>query len=207
MIAKRALYFGCRGAGEAGHYLQEGRKNLYDSVPTGCPWNIGNMDNGLLKNGRHPDRDDGRVFWTCAPYTRMSPSAKWRFDPSLPDQPGSYVSDRWPEWAPEKRHALPDYVPDVAAGASAPIQLTEWKIKALKLAILLERNGKVFRSDFKALGLDARRWTDGHWLAVTPDGLVPGTGFPDFKKMHPKVYDKIAADFDKWSPKQDGLRL
>lgn len=141
-------------------------------------------------------------------YPRMTSTAKWRFDPDLPDQPGAYCNGgKWSEWAPQRRHELPDYVPDVAAGARAPIQLTEWKIKALKLAIILERNGKVFRSDFKALNLDARRWIDGHWLTVSRDGLVPGAGFPDFKKMHPKVYDKIAADFDKWAPKQDGLRI
>ena len=32
---------------------------------SGFPWNIGHLDAGLLINGRIPDIDDGRVFWTC----------------------------------------------------------------------------------------------------------------------------------------------
>lgn len=35
-----------------------------DKVP-GFPWSYGLMDTGLLKNGKHVDRIDGRVFWTC----------------------------------------------------------------------------------------------------------------------------------------------
>lgn len=61
---KRALYFGCRGANEAGHYLQEGRKTIYDPPPE-CPWTVGLMDSRLLKNGRHADLVDGKVWWTC----------------------------------------------------------------------------------------------------------------------------------------------
>ena len=59
---KRALYFGCRD--NPGHFLQEGRKTIYDPPP-GCPWTLGLMDTGLLKNGSHPDVYDGKVWWTC----------------------------------------------------------------------------------------------------------------------------------------------
>lgn len=61
---KRALYFGCRGPSEPGHYLHEGRKTLWDR-PKECPWGPGLMDGGLLKNGGHPDVEDGKVWWTC----------------------------------------------------------------------------------------------------------------------------------------------
>ena len=62
--AKMAVYFGCRR--ETGHYLFGERENLWDTsrVP-GFPWTIGHLDGGLLKNGKHPDVYDGKVFWTC----------------------------------------------------------------------------------------------------------------------------------------------
>lgn len=129
-------------------------------------------------------------------------SGKWRFTPSLPDAPpAQFASENWPEWAPSKRHKLPEYVPDVVAGASGPTQLTDWKIKAIKLAVLLERNGSVSRDDFSHLRLDHRRWVEGGWLARGADGYVLGANGPNFKKQHPKVYVQIAADFDKWKPK------
>ena len=131
---------------------------------------------------------------------------QWRFSPSLPDRPESYVNNDWPEWCPATRHKLPEYVPDVRAGASAPVQLTEWKIKAIKLAILLERNGRVFRHDFKHLNLDHRRWKEQAWLSIGPTGYVAGPNWPDFKKLHPRVYGEIEADFSKWKP-ETGARL
>lgn len=62
---KRALYFGCRGANEPGHYLQEGRNTIWDPPPEISFWHLGLMDGGLLNNGRHPDVEDGKVWWTC----------------------------------------------------------------------------------------------------------------------------------------------
>lgn len=61
---KRALYFGCRGPRQPGHYLQEGHRTIWD-VPPECPWTLGLMDGGLLRNGKRRDIEDGRVFWTC----------------------------------------------------------------------------------------------------------------------------------------------
>lgn len=64
---KRALYFGYRDGG--GHYLQctTTWRTLddRDDIP-GFPkvWH-GLLDTGLLKNGKHPDVYDGKVFWTC----------------------------------------------------------------------------------------------------------------------------------------------
>lgn len=63
--AKRALYF---GYGSGGHFLRlpDGSSSLEPrrDVP-GFPWSIESLDSGLLKNGRHQDVYDGRVFWTC----------------------------------------------------------------------------------------------------------------------------------------------
>ena len=59
---KTALYFGCWD--RPGHFLHD--HNGYSvRCPAWCPWDAGLMDTGLLKNGQHPDRPDGRVWWTC----------------------------------------------------------------------------------------------------------------------------------------------
>jgi hypothetical protein len=120
------------------------------------------------------------------------------FSPSLPgDRNGPFYD--WHEWAPVKRHVLPDYVPDVAAGASAPVQLTHWKIQAIKLAVLLETR-PITRSDFRSAGVDPGRWTEARlgWLTKTPEGYVAGPHMPDFAAQHPTNYAQIKADRAKW---------
>ena len=66
MSDRLALHFGYdRGSG---HRLQGPTGLAYrqlDRVAAGLPWTIGHMDGGLLKNGKHADVIDGRVFWTC----------------------------------------------------------------------------------------------------------------------------------------------
>lgn len=131
------------------------------------------------------------------------------FRPELPTRNSSWSQD-WFEQCPATRHPLPEYIPDVAAGASAPVQLTDWKIKALKVAALLTLTGLVRRADFKALNLDIRRWlAGGFWLQSKPGtdldaaglpAFVAGPSLPDFAGQHPVVYAQILADAPKWLP-------
>lgn len=122
------------------------------------------------------------------------------FWPELPSAENDlYRNSEWHELCPEARLKLPEYVPDVAAGCSAPIQLTHWKIQALKLAVVLENRGFVTRQDFKDLKIDHRRWISGGWLQATTDGFIRGKYCPDFAGQHPRVYDEIKADFPEWS--------
>ncbi|TGQ19274.1 hypothetical protein [Mesorhizobium sp. M00.F.Ca.ET.217.01.1.1] len=63
---KLALYFGCWEG--TGHYLHRpnGGKLWHANLDLpGFPWSDSLMDGGLLRNGRRPDRYDGKVFWTC----------------------------------------------------------------------------------------------------------------------------------------------
>ena len=130
------------------------------------------------------------------------PGVRWGspFRPDLPDEVGTgrVYTDEWHEQAPTKRHQLPEYVPDVSAGASAPVQLTRWKISAIKIAIILERRGHLTRADFKHIGIDHRRWPEQNWLRVENGHYVAGHAIPDFRRQHPRVYEEIAADADKW---------
>lgn len=125
------------------------------------------------------------------------------FTPYLPALKQDWLQGDWHEWCPTKRHTLPEYVPDVAAGASAPTQLTPWKIAAIKIAVTLEQRGYVTRDDFKAHKIDHRRWLKPNsWLVVENGRYVSGR-MPDFKSQHPTVYDQIAADAAKWMPKHE----
>lgn len=128
------------------------------------------------------------------------------YQPGLPGDE-AHSSHDWHEWAPAKRHKLPEYVPDVAAGAKSPIQLSQWKIKAIKIAIIVEHRGFVTRSDFRHLQLDHRRWlTPGQcWLIVEDGRYVPTTLMPKFKEQHPRVYLEIERDAHRWMPKQMDL--
>lgn len=156
-----------------------------------------------------------------ARFARVSLSAhRWeRFGPHIPafapDLPetekleriGTWWSD-WPseEWFdqfPAARHALPDYVPEVAAGVPSPIILSEWKIKAMRVCVWVERNGSITRPIFKALGIDPTRWMNGHWLTAGADRgtWTAGPAFPAprLRQEHPAIYERIEADYPVWT--------
>lgn len=124
-----------------------------------------------------------------------------KFTPDLPDEKDRYWNREWHECCPVKRHRLPDFVPDVEAGAPAPVQLTRWKIGAIKIAVTLEQRGYLTRFDFKHAGIDHRRWIAAFngWLKIeTPGRYIRGDKFPDFKAQHPRVYAEIAAKAEEW---------
>lgn len=122
------------------------------------------------------------------------------FYPGLPTD--RWNARDWPNWLPAQRCKLPDYIPDVTGGHSAPVALTDWKIKAIKLLQLLERRGSVTRRDMKALGISPSRWTDAYhgFLTPGPDGGYVRCGrTPDLKAQHPTNWSQIEADYETWS--------
>lgn len=131
-------------------------------------------------------------------------SARIRFSPELPHPNLAFHNARsWTEWGPVERIKLPDYVPDGRAGEPAPSTLTPWKIRAIKLAILLE-DRPVSRADLKHLELSPTLWLDPHrgWLKITPEGYVWRDGYKrDYAQEHPRNYEEIKADREKWAPK------
>lgn len=99
----------------------------------------------------------------------------------------------WHYVNPERRHPLPEFVPDVAAGASGPVQLTKWKIAALRVVARLELQGYVTRQDFREVGIDIRRWVGpGGWLlpGTVAGRFVAGPGL-QFSAQHPDVYPQV----------------
>ena len=63
---KMALYWGCWA--RVGHYLHKTNGGTIwnpQGEVSGLPWSEALLDGGLLKNGKHQDIYDGKVFWTC----------------------------------------------------------------------------------------------------------------------------------------------
>ena len=122
------------------------------------------------------------------------------YTPQLPD-PQNGWADRWYDQVPWARVPLPEVVPDNAAGCSAPTRLTDWKIKAMKIAIVLETRGFVTRHDFKSLGISMSMWTQRSWII---GGEIRGqwvaSNIPDFRRQHPINFEEIAALREKWMP-------
>ena len=102
-----------------------------------------------------------------------------------------------PQWAPDRPLELPAYIPDVAAGVKSPKTLSLWKVKALKIAALVELRGWVKRSDFKAHGISPTLWlqpSTGFLVPVGDAKFGKGPRTPDFAAQHPAVWPQVIAD-------------
>jgi hypothetical protein len=122
------------------------------------------------------------------------------FHPDLPKISAHHWDDDcWYERCPAKRIVLPDWVPDVIAGDSAPVALTHWKVGAIKLVVTLSRRGYITRQDFAHYKVSMSRWTQEKWLVKDGQGgWIAGPYMPDFKAQHPVNFVQIDADFEKW---------
>lgn len=122
-----------------------------------------------------------------------------RFYPDLPRLGFDWPDNSWHEFAPVERCDVPDWVPDVIAGDSAPVALTFWKIAAIKIVVTLERRGYVTRQDFAHYKISMSRWTQGRWILKVGDRCwTRGPNLPDFRAQHPVNFEQIAADYDIW---------
>lgn len=123
---KIALYFGC--INEPGHYLFGARGSKSTLRPQsdypGFPWTIAHLDGGLLENGQEPDRETGRVRWTCGGRPTLWFAFYW-WDRSVDGRPASnsgfyvsgfeigeqeqafeYACKQWPKVVSRQRHGL-----------------------------------------------------------------------------------------------------
>ena len=96
---------------------------------------------------------------------------------------------------PEKLCAVPEYMPDVPAGVSGPVKLTEWKIAALRVMAALELDGEVTKATFVKHKIDYRRWisADG-WLMPVGKGVWTMGKCPRFDEQHAVVYAQILTE-------------
>lgn len=100
----------------------------------------------------------------------------------------------WHDWNPPKRCCLPEIVPMVRAGVPAPLQLTPWKIGALRVMVLLHLDGYVTAKSVRDCGIDARRFcaTDG-WLHQLGNGRWGRGKLPAFDQQHPEAFAELLA--------------
>lgn len=123
------------------------------------------------------------------------------FWPKLPD-PAVY-SDHFFLQPIESRCPLPEIVPDVPAGAPAPLKLTEWKIGAIKLLLTLKER-PVTLLDFKSHRVYAQRWTarDGYLDRIGVEKRwIAGERTPwHILEIHADATAQLRASIDKWMP-------
>lgn len=107
---------------------------------------------------------------------------------------GEWGQTAWFDWNPAKRCELPEIVPKVAAGVPSPIQLTPWKIGALRVLADLELDGFTTAKGVRAHGVDPRRFcaSDG-WLQQLGEGKWARGRIPAFDQQHPEAYAEILA--------------
>lgn len=133
-----------------------------------------------------------------------------RFSPALPravDNRGYRITRQeyrrgadWMFWYPPAPLELPDYVPDVPAGVKGPAALTLWKVKAIKLLVVLTKVGHATRKDFHALDMSPSIWLQRGWLKPSSKrGIYMRGNPPDFAAQHKVNYAEIEADFDSWA--------
>ncbi len=87
----------------------------------------------------------------------------------------------------------PIVMDDLPAGTPSPRQLTPWRVKALKLCRIIRAQGYCTAVDFKAVGIDSKRWIENSWLTSTQETVrveghsrlqrklvpTPGVNLPD----------------------------
>ena len=159
-------------------------------------------DGMVLDENGEPNWEDAKARKLIHFKTNYGSRITYPFRPALPTLEEGYLHDEdWFERCPQRRLKLPDYVPDVVPGAAAPVALTPWKIKAIKIAVTLEQRGFVTRRDFTHFQISMSRWIDPFdaWLKRDGDGgWIKGDGFPDFAAQHPRNYLEIAAEYESW---------
>lgn len=148
-----------------------------------------------------PDYDpDVRTITDFCGFTFFHRVGRYRLADDIGDFSPRIIPDRWQVWGGEKRVELPDYVPDVAAGASAPRQLSTWKVGALRISAVLELRGYVTREDFKKFGIDSRRWVLSGWVVAEhlrkPTRYLRGPKL-NFAQQHPTIYAQVLEDLRK----------
>jgi hypothetical protein len=107
---------------------------------------------------------------------------------------GNHAETPWTDLNPTHRCELPEFIPTVPAGVPSPVQLSRWKIGALRVLALLELHGSVTNPDIKKCGCDPSVWTraPNRWLDPVERGrFARSDRLPRFDLQHPDIYAQI----------------
>lgn len=144
-----------------------------------------------------------RDHWQCQRYGK-EPVVRFTPDlPSLKYNHNEMCGEQWFDFCPAKRLTLPDYIPDTGAGNPSPLQLSHWKIKAIKIVVILQKEGFVNSADFKKHQISMSRWTQGGMTAWLRPGKergqwVASDRVPDFRTQHPVNFVEIEKSYEDW---------
>nr|WP_288354858.1 hypothetical protein [uncultured Pseudomonas sp.] len=124
----------------------------------------------------------------------------WTFN--LDEWTGNYLYRVAPfDWNPAERCEVPCVVPDVPAGVPAPLRLTPWKERALKVLFTLRRQGFITAKQIAEHGISTSVWISGGrpWLVrgEVRGQWLPGPHLPTFDLQHPEAYAKIVEMLEK----------
>lgn len=99
------------------------------------------------------------------------------------------------DWNPRRRIALPSVVPNLPAGVPAPVQLTPWKMAALRVLARLRIQGSITAKQIAAEGVSPSMWTQ-RWLARSDarGQWLESDAMPPLDKQHPEVYAQAVAE-------------
>ncbi len=132
-----------------------------------------------------------------------SPSTVNWYRPKLPNPDRASPAGNFKEFYPTERLELPEIIPIVEAGKPSPIKLTPWKIKAIKLDILLKKHGMVTRKLFKALNLSTTLFlhSGNGWMHKGTERGVweRGPNFPDLRTGCEENYDELEKRYKTWA--------
>lgn len=130
-----------------------------------------------------------------------------------PDTLGRFDLRYWKDlafydWKPELPSWVPPFEPDLQAGVPSPVSVTPWKLKAVKLSLLLLEQGFITTKDASAFGINIKGWVQSKWIKQSgqkqgrltryvrtekrlpherfPEAIVPGDYEP-YTKLEGKV--------------------
>lgn len=95
----------------------------------------------------------------------------------------------WFDWNPAERLVLPEVPPSLPAGVPAPIQMTPWKMGAIRVLARLRAQGHITAKEILSEGISPSMWTQ-RWLGR---GAVRGQWIetaqtPKFDEQHPELF-------------------
>lgn len=98
------------------------------------------------------------------------------------------------DWNPTERLIVPDAVPTLDAGIPAPIQMTPWKMAAVRVLARLRVQGSIAAKEIVAEGCSPSIWTQ-RWLArgSACGQWVETEAMPAFDRQHPELYEVALA--------------
>lgn len=167
--------------------LMRGRQSGPDVRAVLLPWHDSDMQEVCHSTGI-------AYFWAEPwSYRRHSPRETDRGVIWNLRAPGDFPDHLIRHRDPALRHWLPPVVPGGQAGCPAPMTLTPWKVKAIRLCLRLRARGYVTTRDFKDLDLNPTTWMHQGWLLALGDRdgrhqkLTANPQHRLFDELHPEI--------------------